>query len=377
MRVFPMNLLMLSGDRTLAAGEHGPFHDMLEELRRHWRRIDVICPRVARAVELRPFDNVFLHPAAGGRWRYPAHIRETARRLARQAPTALVVSHDYGLFLNAAGARRLQRDLRIPWISEIHHVDGYPARGSLTGALRRSLTRLHVRRALPRAAAFRTVSNQVAWLLESWGVPRARIRLLGSLYLDLDRFSPAAVEQDVDLLFCGRLEPEKGPWLLLDCLELLKRQRPGLRATVLGRGSLAARFARRLRARDLADTVELRSWVDGPGAVADLYRRSRVLICTSYWEGNPRVVAEAMACGVAVVSTRVGRAPELIDDGRNGRLAGWDAGELAAAAGELLADDARRGSIAARAPAAVQGFERAAVIAQLATAYREIAEAAA
>lgn len=368
-----MNLLMASGDRALAAGERGPFHGMLEEFRRHWQRIDVVCPQVANAAELRPFDNVFLHPAPGGRWRLPAHILETARRL---AAIDLVVSHDFGLFRNAAGARRVARELAVPWISEIHHVDGYPIRGTPIGALRRALTRRHVRRSLPRAAAFRTVSSGVAQLLESWGVPANRIRILGSLYLDLECFSPGAGERDLDLLFCGRLEPEKGLWLLLDTLGILHRQRPDLRAMVLGRGSLAARFGHRLRARGLDGAVELHSWVDGPGAMADLYRRSRVLLCTSFSEGNPRVVAEAMACGVAVVSTRIGRVPELIEDGVNGRLAGWDARQLAAAAGELLADEARRWQIAVRAPAAVQGFDRASEIARLAIAYREIAEPA-
>ncbi len=368
-----MNLLMASGDRTLAAGEHGPFHDLLEEYRHHWRRIDVVCPRVANATELAPFDNVLLHPAPGGRWQLPGHIFDTARRLARRAAIDLVVSHDYGLFRNAAGARRVARELAVPWVSEIHHVDGHPIRGTPTGALRRGLTRLHVRRALPRVAAFRTVSQGVAGLLESWGVPAARIRVLASLYLDHERLSPGAGERDLDLLICARLEPEKGLWLLLDALDILHRQRPALRALVLGRGSRLSRFARRLHARGLDGAVELRSWVDGASAVADLYRRSRVLLCTSLWEGNPRVVAEAMACGVAVVSTRVGRVPELIEDGVNGRLAGWDARELAAAAGDLLADDARRAEIAMRAPAAVQGFDRAHAIAELAAAYREIA----
>jgi len=56
---------------------------------------------------------------------------------------------------------------------------------------------------------------------------------------------------------------------------------------------------------------------------------SDVLVLPSAYEANALVVLEALACGIPVVSTAVGAAPELIVDGVNGYLIERDAGPLA------------------------------------------------
>ncbi len=65
--------------------------------------------------------------------------------------------------------------------------------------------------------------------------------------------------------------------------------------------------AREDRWRSAAEMVE---WYQG----LDAY------ICCSRTEGGPHPLLEAAACGIPVISTRVGLAPELIEDGVNGLL---------------------------------------------------------
>jgi glycosyltransferase involved in cell wall biosynthesis len=65
-----------------------------------------------------------------------------------------------------------------------------------------------------------------------------------------------------------------------------------------------------------------------------------------------------MACGTPVVSTPVGVMGELIEDGRNGALCGFDVGSLAAALERVLSDDAAARALGEAGRRSVQGFER-------------------
>jgi glycosyltransferase involved in cell wall biosynthesis len=58
--------------------------------------------------------------------------------------------------------------------------------------------------------------------------------------------------------------------------------------------------------------------------LARAYHALDAYVITSRQEGGPKGVLEAMAAGVPVVTTRVGQAPEVVDDGRNGLLADVD-----------------------------------------------------
>ncbi len=51
-----------------------------------------------------------------------------------------------------------------------------------------------------------------------------------------------------------------------------------------------------------------------------IYGQAAFFICASEFEGTPNPALEAMACGLPVISTRVGNMPEVIEHGRNGYL---------------------------------------------------------
>jgi len=71
--------------------------------------------------------------------------------------------------------------------------------------------------------------------------------------------------------------------------------------------------------------------------VAQLYRGLDLYLITSREEGGPKSVLEALASGVPLVSTRVGLAPDVIQDSRNGLLAeSEDVAGLAGQAARLM-----------------------------------------
>lgn len=85
----------------------------------------------------------------------------------------------------------------------------------------------------------------------------------------------------------------------------------------------------------------------GPDDMREFYQDLHVLAVASDMDGTPNPALEAAACGVAVVSNRIGNMPEFID-GRNGRLVERSAESLAAALRSIDVVDAVRMGDAAR-----------------------------
>lgn len=108
----------------------------------------------------------------------------------------------------------------------------------------------------------------------------------------------------------------KGPDVLLDVLARLADRITGLFVVISGpaRGYVRAGLER------LAIPY-VHHFIDDPRRLAPLYHASDVCLVTSRQEGGPKAVFEAMACGVPIVSTRVGQAADLIAHAQNGWLA--------------------------------------------------------
>ena len=169
--------------------------------------------------------------------------------------------------------------------------------------------------------------------------------------LDLARF-PAAEKNErggpVTILSVGRAVEKKGYDDLLAALAAL----PGdldWRFIHIGGGPLGDALQSQARAAGLDRRIE---WLGAQAfdvvlshyRAADLFVLPCKIAADGDRDGLPNVLMEAMACGLAVLSTRLSGIPELIDDGVDGLLTPpGDAPALAAALGELIADgDLRR-----------------------------------
>jgi len=116
-------------------------------------------------------------------------------------------------------------------------------------------------------------------------------------------------------LFVGRLSPEKGIQTLLRAWRHLK----GVPLKIAGDGPLRAKLEGFVKNEGL-EGVEIlgrRPRED----VFRLMREARVLVFPSEWyEGFPMTIAEAFACGLPVIASRLGAATEIVEDGRTGLL---------------------------------------------------------
>lgn len=124
---------------------------------------------------------------------------------------------------------------------------------------------------------------------------------------------------------------------------------------------------------DLQERVELLGSVEDE-ELLDEYARAQVLVMSSREETTPQVIAQAMACGLPVIASRVGGIPDMVEDGRTALL--FSFGDLSACAEHIrrmLDDDAfRAGAERALRDQARTRFHPKSVAEQTVSVYREI-----
>lgn len=127
----------------------------------------------------------------------------------------------------------------------------------------------------------------------------------------------------------GRLIPVKNHALFLEAAALLRAQRPEARFVVIGDGPLRAELEAQAASLGLADYVTFTGWLrEMPPVYSDL----DVLVISSFNEGTPVPIIEALASGCPVVATNVGGVADLLDNGAFGQLVpSGDASALAQA----------------------------------------------
>jgi len=127
------------------------------------------------------------------------------------------------------------------------------------------------------------------------------------------------LEPEIDLLYAGSLLEVKGADVLVEAFIQLSKNRPGLRMVVAGEGPLHDTLRSRI------DKAGLDSLVEFPGKIPyeklfELYRRTRIVVVPSRFEGFGFVAAEAALLGKPVVASSVGGLPEVVEDGQTGLL---------------------------------------------------------
>jgi glycosyltransferase involved in cell wall biosynthesis len=132
-------------------------------------------------------------------------------------------------------------------------------------------------------------------------------------------------ERDIDVVFLGRWNAEKGIDVLLEYLET---------TTIAIRCEI---YSDHVPHRRIKHAV-VRPWA-GEDTVRSVLGRSRVLVLPSYIEAYPTVLLEALACGTPFVASSIGGVPDIANESDGGVLVEpGDASALGSAIETLLAD---------------------------------------
>lgn len=208
------------------------------------------------------------------------------------------------------------------------------------------------------------VSGQLADNLVRIGCSRDLIEIV-PCGIKLENFAPGTPEPG-RILALGRLVEKKAPHLTIEAFGRIAARFPQARLDVVGDGPLRGDCARAIDAAGVGGQVTLHG--SQPHAVCrDMLRRAAIFAQHSVTasdgdiEGSPVAVAEAMAMGLPVVSTRHSGIREQIADGVSGYLVDeGDVQGMAAGMAKLLADPAAAQRMGAEARArAIAGYDQA------------------
>ena len=283
--------------------------DAVERLEERGVEVDVVAPGAFRDFGL-AYNGGIPNNVKRRPWAAPPLVASMARAVRRAARSADLV-HAHWLPSGAVAAVS-----RKPFVVTLHGTDV---------ALARYAPQL-ARPVLRRARAVVAVSRALADEARRLGAREVHVIPNGVAI-------PPEVGPEADppeVLFAGRLSPEKGVEELLAAAE-------GLRLVVAGDGPLRPRVPGAL------------GFVARP-ELERLYARAAVVACPSRREGFGVVCAEAMAHGRAVVASSVGGLLDLVEHDVTGVLVPpWDPPALRAALERLLGDSELRGRLGAAA----------------------------
>lgn len=117
------------------------------------------------------------------------------------------------------------------------------------------------------------------------------------------------------LLFVGRLAAVKGLTILLEAIARIDE----VILNIAGDGPERSMLEQKARTLGLSERVQFLGY-QSQQQVRELLKRTDLFVLSSFAEGVPVVLMEAMAAGVPVIATRIAGIPELIQDGTSGIL---------------------------------------------------------
>lgn len=172
--------------------------------------------------------------------------------------------------------------------------------------------------------------------------------------IDARSWAAAAARTSRTVLGVGRLERLKGFDMLVRAFAQVAQQFDDWNLVILGEG------AEREPLGDLARHLAIDGRLSLPGVVRDPERvmaQSDLFVLPSRYEGFPNALLEAMAIGMAVISTETTGATEIIQDNLNGLLVPIDdVAALARAMARLMGDGGARATLGEAARAVRERF---------------------
>ncbi|MGQ9625473.1 MAG: glycosyltransferase family 4 protein [Anaerolineae bacterium] len=319
-----MNVLMLSLDPALLE-DHARASDTQQRHTAYAEELNRQRPSSALYIIVRASHgqnvksrqlapNLWVYPVSGERIFFPWEAYWTGEKLHKQAPFDLVTTQSP--FLDGLIGYALKRRHGIPLLLQLHLSslkDPAWQRERWSNFLRRELARWLMQRADGIKVYTPEVKN---WLTSEWRIPPSQIYVNPiTIPLSIKKqwgLPLQAPSKPPQVLYVGRLSPEKGVDLLLRAFIIVALRSPETRLVIVGDGP------QRPALQAMAKANVIFTGPVPPQELGKYYQTASLLVLPSHHESYGRVILEAYSFGRPVVATDTEGARALIRDGETG-----------------------------------------------------------
>jgi len=168
------------------------------------------------------------------------------------------------------------------------------------------------------------------WIAENYSIDAGKVAVIPN-YVDTNIFRPVKkTEMPCDIICIGRLVGKKRHELLIMALE-----GTALRLLIIGNGKLKGRLQQ--LAAQLNVNLKILPRVEHR-QLPEYLNNATIYANLSRWEGHPKGLIEAMACGCACIGAKSPGIENLITDGETGKLVAPELGQIRNTVETLLKD---------------------------------------
>lgn len=218
----------------------------------------------------------------------------------------------------------------IPYLVT-EHWSRYLPGNDFSGLLRKTATRIVAR----NASMITTVTENLAQAMQSHGLTNPSYVTLPNV-VDIRLFKPQPHHNSIPkIIHISCFEDQsKNITGLLNALKILKDNGVSYQASLIGDGMDFESMKSLAKQLQLGDRIQFTGLLQGQALVDEL-ASGDFLVLSSHYENMPVVILEALACGLPVVSTRVGGISEMVNESNGLLVSPNDTEQLATAMQQL------------------------------------------
>ena len=163
------------------------------------------------------------------------------------------------------------------------------------------------------------------YLLTSLGlVSEDKLKVLPGSGVDLKRFQPNAIKKEPDVnfkfLYAGRFLADKGLYELIEAATKIYKNNTKFKLILCGAVDLQNRSSISKKTIEEWNSFEFVKILNMTDKIEGVLSKSDCVVLPSYREGMPRILLEAMAMGLPIITTDVPGCREIISDQHNGYI---------------------------------------------------------